>query len=127
MDQDHLDIARVMSRLRAGPTSELEIQHMLRLRPTTARKICDDLVTLGVAYRNNRELHITHVELKADPDFTLCVPIMERLMRSPGTALSLATELEADTEVVRATCESMREHEVISASTCGPLLIYRLS
>lgn len=125
--EENLDIAKMVSRLQSGPVSELEIQHLLGLRPTTARKLCDDLVMLGVAYRHNRELHLNVIHLTADADLSLRDRVLERLVRMPGTALSLSGELEAPLDVMRATLEALRVGGDLLSSTCGPLVIYRLS
>lgn len=125
--QEREDIERAMARLKQGATSEVELQDLLALKPTTARRFCDDLVALGVAYRHNRELHLNVVVLKAAAEPRLIPRILASLMRMPGTAISLAHELEEPLEVVRATLEQLRGAGQVTASTCGPLMIYRLA
>lgn len=113
------------AQLREGSISERDLQRMLKLTPSRARRLTDSLVDQGVAYRTDRMLVLNQVKVTCAPDSSLEAPILKLLERGPNTVIQMSRELGRDAETIRATAEELRSQGFLSGSCCGPLMIYK--
>lgn len=118
-----LEAAR--TRIREGNVSERELQHMLGLTPSKARRLTDELVSEGFAYRCDRLLVLNEVRITCQPDTALIPQIMSLLERGPNTISTMSRAMRVEADVLLATLEHLRAEAQVSGQPLGALMIYR--
>lgn len=118
-----LDIAR--ARIRQGNVSERELQQLLGLTPSKARRLTDELVNEGFAYRCDRLLVLNEVRITCQHDTSIIPQIMSTLERGPNTISTMSRLMRVQADVLLATMEHLRAEGQVSGQPLGALMIYR--